>query len=334
MFVPGRATSTTGGRSRLIPTPFSDRPVARPSLRATASLPVRPTAAGELRGGPGSRLTCPPSWSIMTSSGRPPGARPAAACRSATSERTLLRERTLRANRITPPSSPAAARRSSASGARVPSKPTTIRWPACWASERPATGSGAAWIRMPIRSVHAAVRSASSAAAAAEALQSPTATRATPHRNFALDIEATEVGSIPLRNRLQGRLAATLRRSVGPDYALGAIVPEAGALFWPGFPYAQTARYFDVFLPMAYFTFRVGGAGAVRSYVARNISTIKAVVGPDTPVHPIGGLADKATPSEVRAYVRAARAGGAIGGSLYDFNGTTSEAWRLVRGVP
>ncbi|MFL5904186.1 MAG: hypothetical protein ACJ76Q_10285, partial [Solirubrobacteraceae bacterium] len=56
--------------------------------------------------------------------------------------------------------------------------------------------------------------------------------------------------------------------------------------------------------------------------------------GPDTPVHPIGGLADKATPSEVRAYVRAARAGGAIGGSLYDFNGTAPQAWSLMQGIP
>jgi hypothetical protein len=168
-------------------------------------------------------------------------------------------------------------------------------------------------------------------ALAAIAFTTPTGQR---FDGFALDIEATEVGSIPLRNRLQGRLATTLRRSVGPDYALGAIVPEAGALFWPGFPYAQTARYFDVFLPMAYFTFRVSGAGTVRSYVARNVATIKAVVGPDTPVHPIGGLADKATPSEVRAYVRATRAGGAIGGSLYDFNGTAPQAWSLMQGIP
>jgi hypothetical protein len=151
---------------------------------------------------------------------------------------------------------------------------------------------------------------------------------------FALDIEATEVGSIPLRNRLQGRLAANLRRSVGPDYPLGAIVPEGGALFWPGFPYAQTARYFDVFLPMAYFTFRVHGAGAVRGYVRRNIATIRSILGSDTPVHPIGGEAAHATASEVAAYVGAARAGGAIGASLYDFNGTTPAAWSQLGRFP
>jgi hypothetical protein len=161
-------------------------------------------------------------------------------------------------------------------------------------------------------------------------------TTATAQRfdGFALDIEATEVGSIPLRNRLQGRLASSLRRSVGPDYPLGAIVPEAGALYWPGFPYAQTSRYFDVFLPMAYFTFRVHGASAVRGYVARNIAAIKSAVGSATPVHPIGGEAAHATTSEVASYVGAARAGGAIGASLYDFPGTTASAWSQLQRFP
>jgi hypothetical protein len=148
---------------------------------------------------------------------------------------------------------------------------------------------------------------------------------------FALDIEATEVGSIPLRNRLEGRLASALRRSVGPDYPLGAIVPEAGALYWPRFPYAQTARYFNVFLPMAYFSFRVHGAGAVRNYMMRNIATIRSATGASTPVHAIGGLSDTATPSEVAGYVGAARAGGAIGASLYDFSGTKAPVWRQMR---
>ena len=161
-------------------------------------------------------------------------------------------------------------------------------------------------------------------------------TTATAQRfdGFALDIEATEVGSIPLRNRLQGRLASSLRRSVGPDYPLGAIVPEAGALYWPGFPYAQTSRYFDVFLPMAYFTFRVHGASTVRGYVARNIAAIKSAVGSATPVHAIGGEAAHATTSEVAAYVGAARAGGAIGASLYDFPGTTAAAWSQLQRFP
>ena len=57
MFVPGRATSTTGARSTLIPTLARLRPVARPSLRATAGLPVSPTSPGERLGGPGKRLT-------------------------------------------------------------------------------------------------------------------------------------------------------------------------------------------------------------------------------------------------------------------------------------
>jgi hypothetical protein len=166
---------------------------------------------------------------------------------------------------------------------------------------------------------------------AAIGFTTPTAQR---FDGFALDIESTEVGPIPLRNRLQQRLSSRLRQSIGPDYPLGAIVPEAGALYWPGFPYQQVKRYFDVFLPMAYFTFRVKGAGAVRAYVQRNVSTIKAVLGKDTPVHPIGGESDHATASEVGAYVAAARSTGAIGASLYDFAGTTSRAWSKLGTFP
>jgi hypothetical protein len=151
---------------------------------------------------------------------------------------------------------------------------------------------------------------------------------------FALDIESTEVGSIPLRNRLQGKLARSLRRGVGPDYPLGAIVPEAGALFWPGFPYAQTAHYFDVFLPMAYFTFRVRGAGAVRAYVQRNIAAIRQTTSRHEPIHPIGGLADKTSPAGVAAFVGAARAGRTTGASLYDFAGTSPPAWSRLGQVP
>jgi hypothetical protein len=151
---------------------------------------------------------------------------------------------------------------------------------------------------------------------------------------FALDIESDLVRSIPLRNRQAQRLARALRTHVGPDYAMGAIVPEAGALFWLGFPYAQTARSFDVFLPMAYFTFRVAGAGAVRAYTKRNIATIRRLAGSDTPVHPIGGLADQASTGEVAAFVAAANAGNAVGASLYDFPGTKPSAWTQLTGLP
>ena len=151
---------------------------------------------------------------------------------------------------------------------------------------------------------------------------------------FALDIESDVVRSIPLRNRQAARLGRALRTHVGPDYALGAIVPEAGALYWLGFPYAQTARSFDVFLPMTYFTYRVAGAGAVRAYTKRNIATIRRLAGPDTPVHPIGGLADKASAGEVAAFVGAANAASAIGASLYDFAGTQPSAWTQLTGLP
>ena len=147
---------------------------------------------------------------------------------------------------------------------------------------------------------------------------------------FALDVEATVVRSIPARNRAAIRLARRLRAAVGPDHVLGAIVPEARALYWPGFPYAALARHFDVWLPMAYFTFRVDGPAAVRRWVGANLAALRAT---RMPVHPIGGLAEHARGDEVRAYADSVRAGGAIGAGLYDFAGTSDEDWAQLGGV-
>jgi hypothetical protein len=148
---------------------------------------------------------------------------------------------------------------------------------------------------------------------------------------FALDIEATEVRDIATRNRQADRLARSLREFVGPDYTLGAIVPEANALYWVGFPYRTVSRHFDVWLPMAYFTFRVDGPAAVRSWMGRNLSALR---GWGDPVHPIGGIAEDARREEIRAFVASARSRGAIGASLYDFNGTGESAWAELRRVP
>src|SRR5206468_2176981 len=82
--------------------------------------------------------------------------------------------------------------------------------------------------------------------------------------SFALDIEASDVRTVSLRNARLAVLAAALRAAAGPAYPLGAIVPSAVGMelhpkYWPDFPYAQLRQSFDVFLPMAYFTYRVKG---------------------------------------------------------------------------
>jgi hypothetical protein len=48
-------------------------------------------------------------------------------------------------------------------------------------------------------------------------------------------------------------------------------------------------------------------------------------------VHVIGGLARDASPAQVREFVEAARAGQAVGSSLYDFADTSARQWLLLR---
>jgi hypothetical protein len=153
---------------------------------------------------------------------------------------------------------------------------------------------------------------------------------------YAADIESQRIGPIAERNAALMRYSRALRRFVGDDYALGAIVPDQRSStispgLWPGLPYASLARLYDVFLPMAYSTYRGRGSSYVYSYTRANVEYVRAATG--RPVHIIGGL-DPLPPAEPRAVVRGARDGGAIGASFYDFVGATPSTWRALRSAP
>jgi hypothetical protein len=152
---------------------------------------------------------------------------------------------------------------------------------------------------------------------------------------FALDIESTAVRSIATRNRRLMRLSRRLRRVVGPNRALGAIIPDpAGQRYWTRFPYRGVARHFDIFLPMGYWTYRVRGYRNVYRFTRKNINIIRTATGrPHEPVHLIGGLADVAGNTEVKAFVTASRDFGALGASLYDYPITRRAEWRILRTV-
>ncbi len=96
--------------------------------------------------------------------------------------------------------------------------------------------------------------------------------------SFALDIEASLVHSVPLRSKRLLQLSARLRAAVGRRYALGAIIPSPVGIrrhptYWPRFPYRSLARYYDVFLPMAYATDRhIRGIRATRAYDAADVA--------------------------------------------------------------
>jgi hypothetical protein len=131
-------------------------------------------------------------------------------------------------------------------------------------------------------------------------------------------------------------LSGRLRAAAGPSYALGAIIPSPRGMqllphYWPGFPYSDLYRIYDVFLPMAYFSYRAHGATPVARYVQRSVEIIRARTGdPDVPIHVIGGISQRTGPAEVRGFMRAVHGCRTLGFSLYDFAGTSVAAWRTL----
>lgn len=152
---------------------------------------------------------------------------------------------------------------------------------------------------------------------------------------FALDIEATVVRPLPLRNRRLLQLSARLRSDVGPGYALGAIVPSPigmSPFYWPGIPYRALTRFYDVFLPMAYSTMRgVRGSKATLDYLAATIAAVRRGTGnPHIPVHLIGGLSAGMGANETAGFMRAVAACVPLGYSLYSFPATSRAAWTAL----
>jgi len=151
---------------------------------------------------------------------------------------------------------------------------------------------------------------------------------------FALDIEATAINPIRRRNAAFLKLSRSMRIAAGGDYPLGAIVPDArsttgGGGLWPAFPYTAAARYYDVFLPMAYSTLnRATGARRVYAYTAANVRLVRKAT--HRPVHVIGGITDAMTPAEQAAVALAARDAGAVGASLYKFRLYDTGSWAAL----
>jgi hypothetical protein len=154
---------------------------------------------------------------------------------------------------------------------------------------------------------------------------------------FALDIEATQVRPLSLRDHRLLFLSTRIRLSVRRNYPLGAITPSPVGMspyFWPDIPYSALTHYYKAFLPMAYSTLRgIRGRIATRRYLASTVSTIRTASGDATfPIHLIGGLSGSMGGKETAGFVQAVDRTKPLGYSLYAFGQTKRAAWRaLVR---
>jgi hypothetical protein len=150
---------------------------------------------------------------------------------------------------------------------------------------------------------------------------------------FALDIEATKVRSLKLRNHRLLMLSSRLRLSVPRRYPLGAITPSPVGMspyYWPEIPYRALTSYYKAFLPMAYSTMReIHTRAGTRDFMASTITDIRAASGNDKfPIHIIGGLAGKMGPKETAGFLKAVSMTKPFGYSLYTFGQTTAATWR------
>lgn len=159
--------------------------------------------------------------------------------------------------------------------------------------------------------------------------------------SFALDIEASLVRPVSLRTKRLLQLSAELRADAGPRYLLGAIIPgEVGfrrhPTYWPRFPYRALARYYDVFLPMAYFTdAHVHGSTPARAYLATDVAAIRTRTGNRRmPIHLIGGIAGSMSAGDTAGFMRAVADCAPFGYSLYEFPITSRATWKALTTPP
>jgi hypothetical protein len=153
--------------------------------------------------------------------------------------------------------------------------------------------------------------------------------------SFGLDIEATHVDDISVRNDRLISLSKRIRRAAGPSYPMSAITPDPiASSYWPSFPWKRTAKIYDVIVPMGYFTFRAHGFQEVREYTADNIKMIRRETDDkDVPIHFIGGIADDAGPVDLKGFVKANREHEVMGASLYDYPITSRRSWYEMRAL-
>ena len=164
---------------------------------------------------------------------------------------------------------------------------------------------------------------------AAAAFTSPNGSR---FDGLAVDIEVTAEADNEIRAARLVGLSRQLREIVGRGYPLGAIVPSPirGPDFWPVLPVAALAEVYDAILPMAYWTFHVSGEDDAHAYISRSVRLLRAEAGPEAPIHVIGGIADPATPAELRGFVRAVKESDVIGASVYDVDTTDEQGWAVL----
>lgn len=156
-----------------------------------------------------------------------------------------------------------------------------------------------------------------------------------------VDIEfRAGVPDVAERNRRLIDLSRRLRDEMGSMPLAAIVLPPVvtdiiNLDYWPEFPWREIAPFYDVWMPMSYWTNRKPDSEwrDARRYTQTNTALVREHLGdPDAPVHPIGGIGDAATPADYEAFVGAAIDDGSVGWSVYDYRTTDPVNWPALGG--
>jgi hypothetical protein len=151
----------------------------------------------------------------------------------------------------------------------------------------------------------------------------------------ALDIESLRNKNVAQRSARVLDLLTRLQAEAGARPVAAITYPprafERHLSWWPAFPWAEIAARVDAFVPMLYTGGGFKGYDATYGYVARSLRLLRNAVGDAIPVHAAGGVANRMTAEELRAFNDAVIDNGSVSGwSLYDYATMTPAGWAAM----
>jgi hypothetical protein len=151
----------------------------------------------------------------------------------------------------------------------------------------------------------------------------------------ALDIESLRTKNVGQRTARMHDLLGRLRDEAGSTPVAAITYPprafERHLSWWPGFPWSEIGAQVDAIVPMLYTGGGFKGYDATYGYVARSLRLLRTAVGDDIAVHAAGGVANRMTREELKAFNDAVLDDGtSTGWSLYDLQTMTPAAWAAM----
>ncbi|MCZ7587849.1 MAG: hypothetical protein M5U27_03085 [Gaiella sp.] len=152
---------------------------------------------------------------------------------------------------------------------------------------------------------------------------------------IAFDVESLRNKNVKQRTARALDLLTRLRAEAGEVPVAAITYPprafERHLSWWPAFPWTQIAARVDALVPMLYTGGGFKGYDATYGYVARSLRLLRAAVGTEIAVHAAGGVANRMTPDELRAFGDAVLDDGTVTGwSLYDLQTMTPAGWAAM----